>query len=90
MTWILPPSRTCACQAVATFLKDMSLTPADAAKRPQLLDALLSYHVIPYVKGTGAKMVPGGWLSRGTGQERRGTIWVCHGPAQQQHRCAPF
>jgi hypothetical protein len=48
-------------QAVATFLKGMSLTPADAGKRPQLLDALLSYHVIPFVKGSGAMIVAGGW-----------------------------
>jgi len=59
---VLAPSNA----AIATFLSKMGLTAEEALKRPDFIDAVLGYHVIPYKKGLTSEIPKGSYRAAGT------------------------
>jgi len=57
-------------EAIKTFLSKMGMTTQDALARPGMLDAILSYHIIPYVKGTSSRLEVGKPVIAGTGNPK--------------------
>ena len=48
----------------------MGMTTQDALARPGMLDAILSYHIIPHVKGTSSRLEVGKPAIAGTGNPK--------------------